>query len=909
MSIPIVRGHNGSVFVEGAIDKVSRRLVLLAAIATVAAHADPAPFDLAGPSLEVKVTRGAITLPISRVPNLAAGDRVWIKSDLPATQSAHYLLVAAFLRGATNPPPAEWFSRCKTWTRPCEQEGLAVTVPQDAQQVLVFLAPETGGDFRTLVNATRGRPGAFVRASQDLNQATLDRSRLDSYLGAVRALDASDPSLLKESAALLARSLAIKVDAKCLDRIPELQAPCLMQGGESLILNDGHSTSIVEALTSGPASDLAMEASFTPQLSYGYYSPYVASVLDIARIMSSFSTAQYQYIPALASQHGDHLVLTLNSPPSFHDPKSVLVAALPAVEQPQLPPLHAVNPKDTYCASKTSLVLPVEGAPLVFSTGYAHDVVLTLSGKDGKIISLPAKADAQRGGFVVDTSNLRTMTLGDNIHGSLHGNWGFDPFDGPGFQLTNAHVQTWEVASKDDAPLIVGRAGTIHLQADDINCVDGIMLKDPSGKEIKADWKLLKSNEVEVNLPLEQATPGSMTLLIGQYGAAQPQPIELHAFSEAGRLTGFSIYAGDSQGILKGTRLDEVAGLVMKNILFVPGKLSSAEAGDQLSMEAPDATTAAALKPGEIAKAKVTLKDGRVIDLKASVDPPRPRVALIGKSVAPSATGSDSNIALASPEELPQDALLTFSVQSKIPAAFSSDETIEVATTDESFSAILSRANGGITLENKKVAVATFDPAKAFGPSAYGHLQFRVTASGVPSDWQPLATLVRLPVLKDLQCPSTSELACKLSGSNLFLIDSVSSEPQFSHAVQVPDGFPGYALPVPHPNGSQLYVRLRDDPEVVSQATLATRSLLPPSNEEAHTSVRQDTGRSETEPVPASDASQPPATISAQQPPADATPQLPGVPPSPRQPSVADPTPSGATAEHPSNPPATPHST
>ena len=136
-----------------------------------------------------------------------------------------------------------------------------------------------------------------------------------------------------------------------------------MQGQESLILNDGHSTSIVEALTSGPGSDLAMEASYTPQLSYGYYSPYIASVLDIARILDSFHVAQYQYIPALGSQRGDRLALTLNTAPSFHNPKSVLVAALPAVEESQLPPLHAVDPKEIYCARRTTLVLPVEGAP------------------------------------------------------------------------------------------------------------------------------------------------------------------------------------------------------------------------------------------------------------------------------------------------------------------------------------------------------------------------------------------------------------------------------------------------------------------------------------------------------------------------------------------------------------------
>ena len=208
-----------------------------------------------------------------------------------------------------------------------------------------------------------------------------------------------------------------------------------MMGQESLILNDGHSTSIVEALTSGPGSDLAMEASYTPQLSYGYYSPYIASVLDIARIMDSFHTAQYQYIPALASARGDKLLLTLNTAPSFHNPKSVLVVALPAIERAQLPPLHAVDPKEIYCARKTTLVLPVEGAPLVFSTAYAHDMSLSLTGSDGKSVELPATADATQGGFVVDTSGLRSAVLGDTVQASLHGYWGFEPYHGPSFQF------------------------------------------------------------------------------------------------------------------------------------------------------------------------------------------------------------------------------------------------------------------------------------------------------------------------------------------------------------------------------------------------------------------------------------------------------------------------------------------
>ena len=40
-----------------------------------------APFDLAGPTLEVEVSRGGRTLPAAQVPNLATGDRLWMKAD------------------------------------------------------------------------------------------------------------------------------------------------------------------------------------------------------------------------------------------------------------------------------------------------------------------------------------------------------------------------------------------------------------------------------------------------------------------------------------------------------------------------------------------------------------------------------------------------------------------------------------------------------------------------------------------------------------------------------------------------------------------------------------------------------------------------------------------------------------
>jgi hypothetical protein len=128
------------------------------ALAAAGAQGPNARFDLTGPKVDVRVTRGGVTLPIASVPNLQPGDRLWLHPDLPATQSVHYLMVLAFLRGTTNPPPDNWFIRIETWDKKVRAEGVEVTVPGEAQQAVLFLAPVTGGDFSTLRSAVQGRP-------------------------------------------------------------------------------------------------------------------------------------------------------------------------------------------------------------------------------------------------------------------------------------------------------------------------------------------------------------------------------------------------------------------------------------------------------------------------------------------------------------------------------------------------------------------------------------------------------------------------------------------------------------------------------------------------------------------------------------------------------------------------------
>ncbi len=646
-------------------------------------------FDLTGPKLEIKVTRTGKTLGIADVPNLLAGDRLWIHVDLPDDQAVHYLLVVAFLRGTTNPPPEDWFTRAETWNKQMIAEGIVVTVPKDAQQAVLFLAPETGGDFSSLRSAVRSKPGVFVRATQDLNQASLDRTRSDRYLDDIIKGAGMDPKALHDRSVLLARTLGIKLDQQCFDRPAEQQSSCLTQNTDQLVLDDGHTQSMVAALTSGPASDLMGALSATSMAGGGFYSPYVGAVVDLARILGSLHTAAYQYIPALTVPKESQLSLRLNNPPSFRSPKSVLVVGLPAVEAAQLPPLRAVNSDQLLCLEKAPLVLPVDGAPLVFSTGIAHDFVLRIKGKGGSTMDLSATPDPTQGGFVIDTHALLGANLDPDVSASLHGNWGFDSFDGPAFHLRNAHSVTWSVTPGDQSALIVGRVDTLHLHSECAVCVDDVSAQDNLHKDLKTTWKASKPDELEIEVPLKDEMSGSLKLRVKQFGLTAPDELVLPTYAEAAELDHFKINAGDKQGVLTGTRLDEVNGFELKGIRFVPTKLSRADRKDELQLAvAGSASPGDVLQTNEKLVARVDLKDGRVLDLQTTVDKPRPKVTLISKSVQPGPTRS--SVHLEDQDELPQDGRLSFFLKTEVPESFPRNEKIEVSSLDDSFHVSLS---------------------------------------------------------------------------------------------------------------------------------------------------------------------------------------------------------------------------
>ena len=809
-------------------------LIFLSPLVSPLLHADGSPFDLSGPKVDIHVKRGDVTLPVSEVPNLLPGDRLWIHPDLPESQASHFVLVVAFLRGSTNPPPPEWFTRVETWTRGPRDEGVFVTVPDEAQQALLFLAPETGGDFNTLRAAVRGRPGSFVRAAQDLQAASWERMRLEAYLADVKVTSQYDPAALKTHAEMAARSLGIKINESCFLKPPDQQASCLSQNSEGMVLDDANAQSLVDQLATGSTLDLMNQLSYTTMAGGGAYSPYVGAIIDTARILSSLHTAHFQYIPALALPRTDTLNLRLNMPPSFRNPKSVVVVALPPIGSARPEPLHPVNPEETACALKPTLVLPAEGAPLVFATQLAHDLVLHVepgSGAKGSVPDIPLTASASIGGLT-PTEPIKELPGGEFI-GVVRGKWGFDDWQGPEFQLVAPQAGKWSLAPDDQTALVVGRNDTLHLEGVGSACVEKVEEQTGGGHELNLFWKSPKPDEVDVTVPLKEAAPGPVKIAVYQYGLPKPDRLPLVAYEAAASLQRLTLSSGDQVALLKGTRLDEVAKAQVEGVTFKPVMLNRVEDADQLTMNAGASTSN--LEPGDSYTARVDLKDGRALEAPVTVEPPRPQVALLSKGVQDDSKNPLPPVQFGSPNDLPVDGKVVFFLKSVVPAAFPRDEKVEVAAADNSFHTTLTLSDGSLMLEDSATAVGTIEPLARFGSSAFGLIRVRaISPDGEAGDWVPLGTLVRLPGFTSLRCPRSPAKPCLLEGSNLFLSTSFSATPTFDNPTPVPSEFAGTEFIVPHPVNGTLYVKLRDDPSTVQALSLPVTVLVPPATATAH---------------------------------------------------------------------------
>lgn len=776
------------------------------------AQAQQGRFDLLGPKVDVHVTRGDRSLPIASVPNLLPGDKLQVHADLPPSQSVHLLVVVAFLRGTTNPPPDKWFTRIETWNKKMRAEGVSVTVPEEAEQALLFIAPETGGDFSTLKNAVQGRPGTFVRASQDLNEASFEQSRIERYGQALQRVQSNSTAEILDHSRKLAATLNLKPNDDCFKRPADEQVPCLRQTGTSLLLDDGHGQTLAQMITNGDTSNLIGAVQGTPMVANtgaAAYSAYVGTVLDVVRLMTGLHTAHFQYIPAIAFPNEDALNLRLNTAPSFHDPKSVIVIALPAIQKAVPPPLQLQNANRASCLMQPRMVLPLVGAPLVFATGFAHDLVLHLDKPtaDGRT-DLPLVPDAFEGGLVVSDVGERKV-LGASappakpselasdapsgslplvssvpsskaiappasaagpvqISGTVRGYWGFDAFDGPTVPLQQRPGTDWSAAPRTE--LFAGRTNTLLLRATGTGCADQVSWQSDGGLR-SLEWRPDRDtpNTLAVKLPLEKATPGGVALQVRQFGDATVQRVQVTAYSDVTRVQELRIHAGDAFGTLSGTGLQEVNGGTLDGVPLQPaGDVSTDGRNLRMSMaesaEGSKGKAKRTFKDGEHGSATLTLRDGRVLSATYAVDAARPAVTVLTRTATPFPSEGALPLTLTDPDAVPLHGKLTLALRSDAPAKFSRSEKVEISTTDGALHSEMSLADGSMVLQDSRTALAFLNPEKAFGASAFGPMQFRVVTSDSASDWQPLGVLVRTPTVQSFSCSAHTQAKATAAG-------------------------------------------------------------------------------------------------------------------------------------------------
>jgi hypothetical protein len=542
------------------------------------------------------------------------------------------------------------------------------------------------------------------------------------------------------------------------------------------------------------------------------------------------------------------------------------MVALPPMGPSKPEPLHPVVASEQFCAQKPGLVLPAEGAPMVFASQLIHDLsvhIVAKSESKAAPFDLPVVAEPAKGGLMLKGPVLE-LPPGDLV-ATVRGKWGFDDWTGPQFHLVSAQAGGWTLASTDQSALVVGRDDTLHFEGQSTLCVERVEAHSAAVGTRKLTWRSTKPGALEVSVPMKDAAPGPVTVSIYAYGVQKPETVSMMAYAEAASLDDLKLSAGDSLALLKGTRLDEVAKAEFYGIAFTPSALSRVEDRDQLILQA--AASTANLDPGKHYTASVELKDGRSLRAPVTVNAPRPQATLLSKGVQQNAAQTPSPVQLGSPDDLPLDSRLVFFLKSTVPDRFARDEKVELAAVDGSFKTQLSLADGSLMLEDATTAMGTLEPFARFGASAFGPLHVRVTsADGAAGDWMPLGTLVRLPGFKELRCPRAAAKPCMLSGTNLFLAMSFSATPDFENPVEIAPDFTGTQVVIPHPANGVLYLKLRDDPATVQTLTMPvtpapagfSEALIPAKSRPAATAADS--------PVPAPNDDQPASGSSAADP-------------------------------------------
>lgn len=413
------------------------------------------------------------------------------------------------------------------------------------------------------------------------------------------------------------------------------------------------------------------------------------------------------------------------------------------------------------------------------------------------------------------------------VTGSIHGYWEFDPFEGPTVNLQQ--VDGKDLKAVDGSKLMAGQDNKLTLKADGIACVEHVALAREKDKDIDVNFKpgagKDEKNTLALDVSLKTVQPGGYALTVKQYGGKDVEKIPLTAYDAGINFDTIKIHVGDDAFVMTGRGLKDVVSVELAKQTFMP-------AGDGNDDETLHLHAGAGVSPENGSEATVKLKDGRTMPVKVSAEAARPTLELLSFKATPEPREGAIPVTLGAKDDIALDGKLTFVVQTK--DVFSRSQTVEVATANGAVKTTLSMASNTLVLQDDHTAVATLNPLKAFGESAFGKLVMRpVAQDGTPRDRTGLGVLVRAPKITAIHCTTTDAPTCTVDGSQLFLVQSFAAGKDFAKPTDVPTGFADISITVPTPaDGTTIYLKLRDYPSALATMTLPTPVQKTPASAE-----------------------------------------------------------------------------
>jgi hypothetical protein len=520
------------------------------------ANERPKPkFDIAGPSVIVKVARNGEVLPAAMVPYLVPGDTIEIsfpKGIQFSRAPRWHLVVAEMYDDAVQQAP----------TFPVKDADLSAARPGTVWTVryngnatpVIFLIPEDGSRYGHGIPEARAAIGDLANRALLLRTATISAnaeakaSTLESFLGSLSAIQPNQYSdararITAATESLFGYDLA---NEGCFDPsvAQSTQYACAAQA-----ITSGYENTPKPNVVAAMGSELSVNTA-----TYGMLIGALYQLLAKRRVI-----AHYIFVPGVIKPGSASSAVYVDQQPEYDataaKPSTVVYFEVGSKATSPATPAYGPAPALASCLNGPTLhvAMPFSGLPIYFRShrmlirtpSQTFDVPATYDALSGYRASLtPGQVAALSGGGSVTVSSL----------------WGFDDFDAPSVDVVEAHPAQWQLRQKAGTVDVVSGEKSATLTFTDGtagmgSCVQSVTVTDGLGHAIPVTNLERTKDAIVATLDASNAHGAAGSAVVTEMGDITGAPLAFSIYPAMPSITRAIAYLPKGTLVLQGTGL------------------------------------------------------------------------------------------------------------------------------------------------------------------------------------------------------------------------------------------------------------------------------------------------------------------------------------------------------------------